>query len=123
MLPENAITLIQTLQYDVDQLEKSLVEWLKSHQVRSKNIPAHYVHIIHPIQAALSELKNPEIDVVAAGKFIQSIFNSAGGFFHLFEMLESALDARMPDAFFSLKDHIYKNTLALKIWFEAQPKT
>lgn len=123
MLTDNAIVLVQTLQNDVDQLEKDLVDWLKSQKVRPKKIPGHYIHIIHPIQAALSQLINPDMDIVASGKPIQSIFNSAGGFFHLFEGMESVLDAKMPDTFFTLKDKIFKNAVALKNWYDAYPKT
>ena len=103
--------MVQTLQNDVDQLEKGLVDWLKSQKVRPKKIPAHYIHIIHPIQAALSQLINPDMDIAASGKPIQSIFNSAGGFFHLFEGMESVLDAKMPDTFLPSKTRSLKTSL------------
>lgn len=117
MLPENTNELVQKLQDDINQMERGLEEWLKSLNVRSKKIPAHYVHITHPIQEALSQLANPDIDAVVKGQAIQSILDHVGGFFHLFELLEAGLEAKMPDIFFSLKDNLYDNAVKLRYRF------
>lgn len=114
MLPENTNELVQKLQDDINEMERGLEEWLKSLNVRSKKIPAHYVHITHPIQEALSQLAKPDIDAVVTGQAIQSIIDHVRGFFHLFELLEAGLEAKMPDRFFSLKDNLYGNAVQLQ---------
>ncbi|MBL7780221.1 MAG: hypothetical protein JNM22_03320 [Saprospiraceae bacterium] len=118
MLTEYALLLVQTIQNDINEIERGLEEWLRSQKVRSKKIPAHYVHITLPIQSALSQLTEPDIDAMATGQAIQSILNSAGGFFHLFESLEGGRNAKIPEILFSLKDNLFKTTVQLQIWFK-----
>ena len=109
-------SLINTLQEDIDLLEKNLVDWLSARKIRSNKIPDHYWHLIGPIQQGLAQLKLPDITAAAIREAVQTIFHKACGLGRLLEAMAERADVEIPAAWYVHCDQIYKNALALQTW-------
>lgn len=113
-------SLINTLQEDIDLLEKNLVDWLSARKIRPKKIPDHYWHLIGPMKQGLAQLKLPDLSAAAIREAVQSIFHKAGGLSRLLEAMAERADVEIPAAWYVHCDQIYKKALALQRWMEGE---